>query len=138
MESPLIDLGEQHLVTFTPKGAASSTPVWDAATETMSFTQNPSPDPVTLTCFVFPRGQGSGGGRQGLDLDDGRVILQIVGTPDDTPLKLPDGVSSGDKGSVTLLGVSGTLEVQALSPTQIPEVSDENGWLYYAQWSAVS
>jgi len=98
------------------------------------------PKPVTLEVFLFNRGQTGGSDpRAGLDLSDGRLIMQVVGTEgDDTPLKLPDGVSAGDKGTVTLLGQTGTLEVQALSPAQMPEVSDENGWLYSCLWQAVS
>lgn len=138
-ESPLIDLGERHTVTFTPKTTTGTVPTIDPKTETTVFAPSgPAPQPVTLEVFVFPAGQGSRGAeRAGLDLSDGRLIIQIVSTEDDAPLKLPDGVSAGDKGTVTLLGQKGTLELQALVPAQIPEVSDENGWLYAALFSSV-
>ncbi len=138
-ESPLYDLAERHAVVFTPKSAEGKAKVWDPVTETHSYVSSPggSPQPVTLEVFLFNRGQGNGADpRAGFDLNDGRLIMQIVGTEgDDTPLKLPDGVSAGDKGTVTLLGQKGTLEVQARSPAQIPEVSDEMGWMYTALYS---
>ncbi len=139
MQSPLYDLGERHTVVFTPKAATGTVPTIDPKTETTVFAPSgPTPEPITLEVFVFPAGQGSRGGeRAGLDLSDGRLIIQVVGTQGDAPLKLPDGVGAGDKGTVTLLGQKGTLELQALVPAQIPEVSDENGWLYAALFSSV-
>ena len=139
MQSPLYDLAERHAVVFTPKSSGGKKQVWDPVTETHSYVPEENPQPVTLEIFLFPQGQGGRGDqRQGLDVSDGRLIMQIVGTEgDDTPLKLPDGVSAGDKGTVTLLGQSATLEVQALSPAQIPEVSDETGWLYSVMFETV-
>lgn len=140
MLSPFYDLGVPYTVVFKPKAATAAAPTIDPKTETAVFApRGPAPEPVTLEVFVFPSGQGNrGGDRPGLDLNDGRLIIQIVGTKGDAPLKLPDDVSAGSKGDVTLLGQEGTLEIQALAPAQIPEVSDENGWLYAALFSSVS
>lgn len=139
MESPLIDLAERHTVVFKPKAEGGAKPVYDPVTQTTTFPDSNVPA-VTLEVFLFPRGQGEGrGGEQpGLELSEGRLTMQIVGTEGDAPLKLPANLGAGDKGKVTLLGRPSQLEIQALAPAQNPEVSDENGWLYYATLEAVT
>lgn len=137
-ESPLYDLGERRLLVFPQKGAGA--PVYDPLTQTMIFPEG-SGQPVRLEVFLFPSGQGNRAGTEqpGLELSDGRYIMQIVGTEgDDTPLKLPESISAGDSCDLTLLGRKGKLEILPVMPAQIPEVSDENGWLYTCSFKAVA
>lgn len=137
MESPLYDLSERHTLVFPPKGGGA--PVYDRTTQTTTFPKGEG-QPVTLEVFLFLAGQGNRAGneRPGLELSDGRYTMQLVGTEgDDTPLKLPETISAGDSCDVTLLGRKGTLTILPEMPSQIPEVSDENGWLYSVSWRAV-
>ncbi len=123
---------------FPPKPAGA--PVYNRETQTTDFSEGEG-QPIRLEVFLFRAGQGSRAGTEhpGLELSDGRYTMQIVGTEgDDTPIKLPESIGAGDSCDLTLLGRRGKLEILPDMPAQIPEVSDENGWLYSCSWQAIS
>ncbi len=124
------------MLVFPPKAAGA--PVYDPATQSTKWPEG-SGQAVTLEVFLFRAGQGNRGGveQPGLELSDGRYTMQIVGTEgDETPLKLPDTIGAGDSCDLTLLGRKGKLEILPDMPAQIPEVSDDLGWLYSCSWRA--
>ena len=74
--------------------------------------------------------------RQGLEASEQRQVMQIVGN-EAGPLKLPDTLTAGSTGTVTLLGRPSQVTLEATMPEQLPKESDVTGWQYYVRISSV-
>ena len=139
MQSDIYDLVERHTLVLELEAGEAPKPLFDRKSDTMVFPPPLNPKTATFEVALFIAGQGNRAAAEQptLERNQNNLIMQIVGSEGAAPLKLPEGVNAGDSAEVTILGRSGRLEVLPLSPPQIPEVSDEMGWLYNVRWTTI-